>query len=336
MRHRSKSPILAAALAAGLIVAASAQKPNVSEEDRIRIAEGRVIADQLGDRLWTGWNEAPFAVLLVTDTHEFLIGHPAPTADFELLGYDSLLQSNVFARRRVYDPEMLATFPAVDGVPTIVIGQTANTEASHSTRWVMTLLHEHFHQWQMSQPDYYAAVDSLGLSGGDQSGMWMLNYAFPYDDTEVAEAFDAMCRRLANAVEDDGSQQETLAEFLNAKERFRETLADDDYRYFCFQVWQEGISRYTEYMIAASAEAAYQPTQAFLSLPDFVSFGEDAEITREMIRTELAKMSLKKDRRTAFYFVGAAEGMLLDRVNPGWRARYLQEPFNIDAYYPGG
>jgi hypothetical protein len=47
-------------------------------------------------------------------------------------------------------------------------------------------------------------------------------------------------------------------------------------------------------------------------------------------------MSLKKSRRTAFYHVGAAEGILLDEVSPGWRSRYLADKFFVETYFETG
>lgn len=58
----------------------------------------------------------------------------------------------VGARKRQFRPEFLATFPAVGVVPTIVVGRGENTAARTSTRWALTLLHEHFRQLQYSQP----------------------------------------------------------------------------------------------------------------------------------------------------------------------------------------
>ena len=49
-------------------------------------------------------------------------------------------------------------------------------------------MHEHFHQLQWAQPEYLKAIDDLGLSKGDATGMWMLNYPFPYDNPEVGAA----------------------------------------------------------------------------------------------------------------------------------------------------
>ena len=36
--------------------------------------------------------------------------------------------------------------------------------------------------------------------------------------------------------------------------------------------------------------------------------------------------------RAIVYPVGAAEALLLDATRPGWRARYLAEPFDLGRY----
>src|SRR5215218_4041507 len=160
----------------------------LAPDDRVRIAEAFRLADAIGDSIWPGWTSAPFAVLLVTPEREFLVRHPRPSSEFTRIGYDSLLRSEVLVRDRTLSPSFLATFPAVGGVPTIVVGQPRATGKS-STEWVLTLLHEHFHQLQTSRPDYYARVGALGLARGDQTGMWMLNYAFPYDSSAARTRF---------------------------------------------------------------------------------------------------------------------------------------------------
>ncbi len=122
------------------------EEPAISDLDRTRLAEAFSIGEKLGNRIWSNWDQAPFAVLLITPEHEFLIRHPRPSADFTLIGSDPLLKSNVYFRKRTQKIDFLATFPAVGGVPTIVIGQAENTDKKTSTPWVVTVLHEHFHQ----------------------------------------------------------------------------------------------------------------------------------------------------------------------------------------------
>lgn len=307
----------------------------LSAADRIRIAEARRVADELGDGLWPGWSSAPFGVLLITREEEFLVHHASPGNDFTPIGYDSLLGSDVYVRDRIFDPHLLATFPAVGGISTIVIGQAERTDASHSTRWVITLLHEHFHQLQDSQPDYYTAVNALNLARGDSTGMWMLNFPFHYDDPVLNERFAELCLQLRDAVTalDKGAGTDEARAYVEKRRQFRGFLTADDFKYFSFQVWKEGIARYTEYIMARRAAGAYQPTEAFEGLPDFESFESDADEMKANILTKLAGMSLKDSRRTAFYPFGAAEGMLLDKLSPGWRAEYFTKKFDVEGYF---
>lgn len=313
----------------------SSSAPQLSHADRIRLAEAFRIGEKLGDKVWKGWSEAPFAVLLVTPDYEFLIRHPGPSNEFVKTGYDSLLKSDVYYRKRVYKPNLLATFPAVGGISTIVVGQPLNTDARTSTRWVVTLLHEHFHQLQDSQPTFYSEVNALNLARGDQTGMWMLNFPFPYENVEVKKQFSTLGRALALTLQPAPSKQFKirLRAYIAERARLKEMLADDDYKYFSFQLWKEGVARYTEYRIARLASTSYQPTRGFRSLEDFTTFKQVADSIRDRIMSELPALSLDKQQRVAFYAVGAAEALLLDRANPGWRQRYLAEKFFLDKYF---
>jgi len=311
-----------------------AQTPAMSDIDRMRIAEAFRLAEAIGDRLWPDWDKAPFAVLLVTSEREFLIRHPKPSDDFTFVDEDALLKSKVWARKRRYEPNLLATFPAVGGVPTVVIGQAENTSAKTSTRWVITLLHEHFHQLQYSRPGYYAEVEALGLARGDQTGMWMLNYPFPYARPEIREQFSVMSKLLAQALRPAKKADfaKRLRAYLDAKEGFRSRLAPDDYKYFSFQVWQEGIARYTEYRMAKLAAAEYKPSREFRNLKDYSPFEQEANAILQRIERELISTQLDEAKRVAFYTVGAAEGLILDLANPAWRKYYFEQKFSLDKH----
>jgi hypothetical protein len=315
--------------------AASSSSAVLAHVDRVRLAEAFRLADVIGDSVWSGWREAPFAVLLVTPEHEFLLRHPRPSADFARVGYDSLLGSEVLVRKRTFSPALLATFPAVGGVPTVVIGQAESTRKS-STEWVLTVLHEHFHQLQYSRPDYYTGVAALNLARGDETGMWMLNFPFPYDSAVVQERFNALASALLEALETSsagrGGGTRYPADFLDARERLRASLSADDYRYLSFQLWQEGVARYTEYRLARLAAERYAPSDAFRALPDFTSFADAAEALRGEILAGLSDPRLGTARRVALYPVGAAMALLLDVVAPGWKRRYFERMFSLDAY----
>jgi hypothetical protein len=315
-------------------IAQAQGKPAIPETARIRLAESFKLGEALGKHVWEGWNKTPFAVLLVTTDYEFLVRHPKPSQDFTLLGYDSLLKSNVYFRKSAHSTSLAATFP-VDDVPTIVIGyRVPEKPAKVSTGWVVTVLHEHFHQLQYSQPRYDADVEALDLSHGDKTGMWMLNFAFPYDSIELNSQVSALGKLLAEAIESRKEDlQPKLAAFLRARHQFQTMLSNDDYKYFSFQLWQEGMAMYTQYHIAKLAAIKYRPSKEFQSLEDYTSFEEVAHSIRQNILEQLSALPLKDYKRVAFYYLGAGEGLLLDRVNPKWRKRYLKDRFSTEGYF---
>ena len=312
-----------------------AQQPRLPEIDRIRLAEAFRIGEVLGNRVWEGWDKAPFAVLLVTPEHEFLLRHPQPTPDFTLIGYDSLLQCKVLFRKRTQPTNFLATFPAVGGISTIVIGQAENTSAKTSTPWVVTMLHEHFHQLQDSQPDYYTAVAALNLSRGDQTGMWMLNFPFPYSDAAVNQQFAALSKSLAQMMRTQKQDELAgkLVDYREARHKFEKMISPDEYKYFSFQLWKEGVARYTEYRLARLAAQEYQPRKAFLALPDYRPFADRADEIFKNILRQLETLTLKEFKREMVYPYGAAEALLLDQVNPKWQRLYFTEKFNLERYF---
>jgi hypothetical protein len=326
---------LALCFVSGLAVAdVKAQTPQISEADRVRLAEAFRLNDELSEQVWPGWRKAPFAVLLLTNDYEFLLRHPQPSDDFKLLNDDARLKAKIYYRKRQFPPTLLATFP-VAGTPTVVIGQAENTSVKTSTRWVVTLMHEHFHQLQYSQPDYQAGTRGLNLARGDENAMWMLNYPFPYKSEAVNQAYAVMCQRLAEALDDKSAAAfaERLAAYLDARKHFQQAVSEDDFKYFSFQLWQEGLARYTEYRISELAAERYKPTPAFRALKDFTPFSEVAARLLAGIKAEVAKPALAEKEREVVYGFGAAEALLLDRANPQWPRRYLTEKFQTATYF---
>jgi hypothetical protein len=299
-------------------------------DDRLRIAEAFRLADAIGDSIWAGSSSAPFTVLLVTPEHEFFVRSPQPPSDFATAGYDSVLHSELFVRARTLSPGLLATFPVARNVPTIVVGQPSATGKS-STEWVLTLVHEHFHQLQTSHPDYFPRVEALGLARGDRTGMWMLNYAFPYDSSIVQARFAALAAQLDSALlatSADERRSHWLAAQV-ARATLRAALAPDDDRYLDFQMWQEGVARYTELLAARFAARRYTPTGSFRTLPDFIPFATAAARIEAGIHAGLYA-PLNERRRTAFYPLGAAYALMLDEMVPGWRAKYLAGEMSLE------
>ncbi len=307
-------------------------QPKMGYDDKIRIREAMTISNTFGDKIWKGINDVPFVILLVTDSIEFLVNHPYPSDDFKISEYDAITGAKIHYRTRQFQPWFLATFPAVSGVNCIVVGTPENTK-KNSTDWTITLLHEHFHQYQFSSKDYYKEVNALGLSGGDETGMWQINYKFSYDSAIVVAQYKKYTTALAKALEsiNTSSFAKAFAAYKTERNKFKAVLNSNDYNYFSFQIWQEGIARYTEYKFI-EALTGYKPSNEFFMLSDKTPFYIYSQNFYKAQAKELTALDLAKDQRLCFYAIGFAEGLLLDQQNKNWKENYLKEKFFIEGY----
>jgi hypothetical protein len=140
--------------------------------------------------------------------------------------------------------------------------------------------------------------------------MWMLNYPFPYSAPATVSAFNTASRALAAAVDGRGKPgfRAALRNYLAARAKLAHAAGEKNWRYAEFQLWKEGVARWTEIQLGerypdpavrASARRLEQQSRAWLDEPDIAGSG------REFV-----------------YPYGAAEAMLLDACGPAWRRSY--------------
>src|SRR5712692_6947995 len=302
MRH-----LVISVASVALAVAAFAQTavPQLPPSAALRIREYYRLASQIQDQVWPDWSQVPAPLLLITRDTEFLTRHPAPPKDFQKIGDD------LYTRPRQFPTSLLATFPAFGPPSVIVIGEPELTEAKTSTPWLFTVMHERFHQLQDGRPGSYDRVNELGLAHGDTTGMWMLNYPFPYENPGLGRSFVHLRYLLLAAVnEPNDAQFRPLArQYVAARKEFFARLSPDDRKYLSFQLWKEGIARYIQ-IKSGEAAAHYQPTPEYAALPDYESFAAYASRVRADTLGELKRADLLKWRRVVVYAFGAAEGLL--------------------------
>ncbi|MEL6190682.1 MAG: hypothetical protein AAFR66_01475 [Bacteroidota bacterium] len=304
----------------------SRPSPHMREADKVRIAEAQRLARLYTNEIWDGMGDNAFTVLLIEGENEFLINHPAPDTSFRSLGVDSLLGSEVFVRSQRFPPNFLATFPAVNGRNCIVVGTPEQTGLP-STAWIITLLHEYFHIHQYTQPNYYQWAADLDLAKGDESGMWMLNFPFPYENEEVQELIYEYQSALSRP-------DFSLEEFLHIRNTLKENLSRDDYTYFSFQLWQEGVARYTEYAFLKNiTEDQFQSSLEVQALEDFESYESYYQTFVEREKKLLKELKLGEFKRVAFYSYGLAEAWMLDIFSPDWKKKYFTHPFQLGKLF---
>lgn len=303
--------------------------------DKIRIKEAFILNEKFGSKIWKEWESIPFPILFITDSSEYLLGHSNPSSDFKSKGYDSLLKTEIFSRKRVFQKNLFATFPAVNNISTVVVGNPENT-GRNSISWIITILHEHFHQYQYSDADYNKSVNDLDLSGGDSTGMWMLNYPFPYEDPEISKQYELLSITAYDAAFcSDPEFSGKFKIYSDERNKFKNLLSEKDYRYFSFQIWQEGLAKYTELnFLELMADDKYETVNTEIKLlADYITYYEQYHKLLENIKENSRSLKLSKTKRVCFYYLGALEGIMLQRNNPDWREKYLTEKFYIENYF---
>jgi hypothetical protein len=317
-------------IATVLLMAATAgvAYAQIPADDAVRIGEFHRLAAQIEDGIWPNWSHVPEPVLLVTKNGEFLRDFPNPPKDFHPVG------DGFWTRPTQLPMNFQATMPLFGPPAVIVIGEPANTQSRTSTPWEIVMMHEHFHQLQDAQPGYFAAVAALGLSGGEKNGMWMLNYPFPYSRPDVVKSFGELRDQLLRTVEEPDAKRfrQEAAKYAAMRKQFFAQLSASDDTYLSFELWQEGVARYTQ-IRAGEAAGEYQPTKQYKALPDYQSFSTYAPEMRAQTLEELRTIDITKARREVVYSFGGTEGLLLDRLNPQWKSEYFKHLLSIDELF---
>lgn len=275
--------------------------------DAIKTARKEVFLH--GNTVWNNIDTAPFGMLLTLPKREVLLCHPHIVDGFAQLPMDDL-ECLVQTRGSIFPSNLLAAMPVIEGRSTIVMG-TPKATGKTRQNWVLTIVHEHFHQYQSVLPDYYQMVNSMDLDGGDNTGMWMLNYPLPYKDEAFNRLYDHAKEKLFLALTaTDSSLRQKISEYLDARFNFTQYLSEKDRRYLEFQLWQEGVARWTEFALPL--------------LSDNKDIQQAAQNLKLRTLHLLKNQSLRIHKRSALYEFGAAEAMLLELCLPDWKLRYSE------------
>jgi hypothetical protein len=260
--------------------------------------------------LWPGFGGAPFGFLLITDKTETLLCHERVPDGFAPAGAEPATGCKRFTRAPSGLPNsLLAALPLFGPPSVIVMGTPVATERSEAS-WVRTILHEHFHQWQTGLPNYFERAQALNLRGRDRTGMWMLNYPFPYARADVVKAQAMASRALANALAARCTPDfyPRFDDYLRSRWAFEAAAGAKNWRYIEFQLWQEGVARWTEITLGKS----YPDTEVAKSAAEL----------EERTLASLRSPDMPADKRDFVYSYGAGEAMLMEACSAGWRRHY--------------
>lgn len=109
---------------------------------------------------------------------------------------------------------------------------------------------------------------------------------------------------------------------MTARREAEAVVGPRDWRYYEFQVGQEGVARWYELRLARSAGRRDRPIAA-------VATDKWDGLVTSLRATEAQGLSIWK--RNALYVFGAVEAEMLDQTVPDWKQVYRQRPFSIGA-----
>ena len=292
---------------AALLPATSAQPCSFAGPS---LAKARAFAAQDGERLWPGYGTTSFGFLLLTNEEETLLCRAEIPDGFSAAGTDQVTGCRRFIRARTELPDGLLAAMPLFGPPAVIVMGTPQATGHTEASWTRAILHEHFHQWQYAHPGYYERTSALNLAGGDRTGMWMLNFPFPYERADLVKAEADASHALAKALAARWTPR-FYAEFdayIGRRRAFAEAAGVRNWRYIEIQLWQEGVARWTELTLG----------KAF---PDAEVKKSAAELEARTLAA-LRSPDLAAQKREFVYAYGAGEAMLMDACGNGWRRRY--------------
>ena len=204
----------------------------------------------------------------------------------------------------------------------LLMGSTEN--------YIGGLAHEAFHAYQGTVvPERLAAAERANAA---EAG-------YPWDASrdawaaELSALYDAAKAAADPATSDD--EVATLARtFLDLRAERRAGLGSDLVAYEQQREWLEGLAKYAELSIGLAAQHAvsagtYVPLPALADDPEYKGYR-----TRERYRTgqlgEVQRMA-GRSGETRFYYAGFAQGVILDRLMPGWKARAMDDGVWLEA-----
>lgn len=290
-----------------------------SADVRVMMRNARHIVAQSGDRVWRGYSGTPLPVLLVEPARETLFCSSAVDG-FTAAATDPITGCSTQTRPR----ELPVDVSAADDLQNRLVIQIGlpDAVAVSGTEWIVTLLHESFHEYQSMLPRHREAVSRVSHLLGGAGGSWALDYPFPYTDPRVTTAFAEMnaCALAFLAAPRDQDVRTLVTCYVHARRKAQAIVGEPAWKYYEFQVGEEGVARWTEIKLARIAGE----TDGNIAALANDRWGGLSTSLRSISSTGLSKW-----KRSSFYVFGAVEAEMLERLNPSWHEEYRKAPFTL-------
>jgi hypothetical protein len=337
-------------------------QPGTKMESKIKIdpalfiylKECRNIMTVIGDKIWKNWDFSKIPILFYRPhVQDILIGYPHQPAGFQVLtGFNPLNGEIIYFRDSAtfidYDGQNTVT--DIDGVKTLVVADTFSNQRNQirgvllgrdkdfGQKWLedwnflpnnpydqmSMILHEGFHAFQAAQapdkePNELAAIDYPLLDVLNNS-YWSL---------------EASIIRDALSSEDHETRVRKIKELTAVRAERRAALKKEFIEYEDLTEYLEGLAKYVEYEFLIKAQGLEPDPQLFF-LNGFQGYGRNlkedlANQFKQMKDIISASIDMTGNKfgvgplRFRLYSSGAALALLLDEIDPDWKADIFKE-----------
>jgi len=335
---------------------------NLSETDKIRLAETMHLRQTLGNAVWPGWGQADIPAIVYNEAYAFLVGYPQPPAgwikvpaglkrggEWEIVP-DDTFDNQPYYRQKLTDPDVTPQ------AFTVMVGE--RWVSSLQTRdWATISLMQTIRQDLPSilQPVFpYRLFLGQLLGGSDKYITLTAHEAFhayegmqapeklaaaenisiqyenqyPWDDPTLQNEWQKELDLLTQALQttDPAKTKELARQFLSSRTARRDAanLSTNLVGYEQQREWEEGLARYAELEIWRLASSGdYTPIPETSVLTDFDQYaGFDNRWSQEI--GQISRMADDQgDGR--FYYSGMAQAFMLDRLMPDWKQKAFNE-----------
>ena len=318
------SMLLVATFALSLDAADPAVAPtherSLDATDVGRIREAYHLTDVLKDRLWPGFDlrKIPIAVNN-NNRQELLVGHPAPPPEFRVFEGHAIDGQPVLIRDGFthYGPRGGGWTKQIAGRECVYVSvlQAHQTTEVH----LLLLLHEGFHVFQdkLRNPADGRHVE-LSEDNADQ------------------KAAIALESHILRAALDDANEEgvpQLAKMFVAFRNDWFGDLSEDVVRTVLEQEFKEGTATYAEVRtLQLLAEMGGVEPVGGNDDPHYDGFSDARRLYRERLDLIVPPEGLLVPPLHAYYNIGMAQCLLLDRVRPAWKTEMREKgatPFSL-------
>lgn len=290
-------------------------QPVLSAADKAELTEALRLKAEFSDQVWPGFGGSAIPIILYNGSYEFLVGEEKPPDFWQLVKEDDFM-GEPYYRRAAKKPQAFAVSIGARWAGSIGTLDWTNSKSPFKITadfHIVALLHEMFHAYQANlAPVRFARAKAVYASES----------RYPYKDSEFASAWNREGAALAEALKakGDAAARSLAQKFLGIRDARRQqaNISPDLVAYEVKLEWLEGLAEYVQikfYELAASSSSESASIRYGPGLPLFLQ--------GDFIRLERYLGQQVGDLR--FYLIGMAQARLLDRLNPGWKAKAMQD-----------